>query len=1046
LTNEQWFRTDPKDYPSFSINHNFESSYAFTTFQSTFLLVDGSPDGGMNRGCVSANVTPYLGSSVGSVIRYLPLVILILVGISVIAASIFSPWGSSNTFRWTSNFSRDPDLLRLVTPGFGDCLQYIQFVVLTGALSLNYPGYFQPVVSRASWSILMFNTSLVSHGNGTQSLIDGIYVTNGTYGLDRLSQLVGLSTVQDIWAGTATYTAAIAVGVVVLIQLGFLGRLGHRHFSKSQQEDLRSKNLQFTLGNVLRIIFIYFLLPGVSLTFFQFVVAASAPTFVTALAAVFLIIFMAVAGWICYKVFSVRPRSQLFDDLPMMLLYGPLYNTYADNAAPFTLIPMLLTFIKGVAIGAVQHSGIAQVVLLAICEVILILTLNAFRPFAPATFMNLYHTIFASFRLASLLLMVAFVPSLGVTEAPKGVIGYVILLMHAVILVFGFLLNVLQHFLEVAALASGAGGEDGSHGAATRGGLVKVLGMRQLSRRMSRREGGHRHESFLPTSPAIPENDRRSQKSRSMSGSSTILLNNRSTPASDGRRSAGPDSILESAGLAHAHSSIGSAAATPRTPGTGSFSAAGGATSRQSGVIGLNTAVGAEASDPYYRPPRKRANTVETFSPAVRSRGSWASAGWTTTNTGESGRDEEMADQRLEPVGRSPVAEGQETYDDPRVSRTDYAVREVDYYYGIRGPALSGQPPTRRLKTGPADPTGPAASAAGWFKGLFGGKTKEKGKGFEVVRSSRAPPQMMPRDASGKAIAQQPETPGEQGGAAPRALNISDGEDEPVTRGAVEDDDDDDDDDEVSSVDSDDDEADARNHRVSAVAPSLPGLEPIGGIELPSRITSKASSRRSKVGILRSPTIPRKSSKRQSSSLLVNTEPSPERLATIPGGPVSPDEHPHVLYDPHKPRHKANLSVDSSRFPFGSVHTKSSRVSGDGQSATSSNPPVSDEEGMVPGPGHARHSSSALGRLAPPIRAEPERPTSMGYVQQYRTGDMLHAGEEHQGSSAEFVENARRNSTSPGERSSWMRSLLFSLFPLVGRQMLYPFNYSFPWP
>jgi hypothetical protein len=70
--------------------------------------------------------------------------------------------------------------------------------------------------------------------------------------------------------------------------------------------------------------------------------------------------------------------------------------------------------------------------------------------------------------------------------------------------------------------------------------------------------------------------------------------------------------------------------------------------------------------------------------------------------------------------------------------RTDYAVREVDYYYGVRGPALSNAP-ARKLKTGPADPVGPVSSATTWFQRLVGGKRKDKGKGFEVVRSSRVP-------------------------------------------------------------------------------------------------------------------------------------------------------------------------------------------------------------------------------------------------------------------------------------------------------------------
>lgn len=426
--------------------------------------------------CVSANITPQLGGSLTSLLRFMPLVILILVGLGTAFAAVMSPWGTVDVFKWTSNYGRDADLLRLVTPGFGDCLQYIQFAVLTGGLSLSYPGYFQPVVSQASWSTLMFNTSFVSRGDGTRSLVDGIYVTRGGYGMDRLSQLIGMTSVKDIWAGMIIWLLVIIGGMIACIQFGFFVRWLYRSLSHTQEEDLRAKNLPFTVGNVVRIVFNYFLLPTIALSMFQLVVAGVRPIapHTTALAALLLVTLIGFAAWLLRLVATVRPRSYLFDDLPTVLLYGPLYNTYSDNAAPFALIPMFLQLIRGIAIGAVQHSGIAQLVLLAICEVILILTLHAFRPFHSTTSNNAYHTFFAIVRLLTTLLSVAFVPSLGVSEAPKGWIGYVILLMHAIVLVFGFFLNAIQTIIEVAARLAGAGGEGGVGGGAARGGLVKV--------------------------------------------------------------------------------------------------------------------------------------------------------------------------------------------------------------------------------------------------------------------------------------------------------------------------------------------------------------------------------------------------------------------------------------------------------------------------------------------------------------------------------------------------------------------------------------------
>lgn len=457
--------------PAFSVAHDLYSTYSFTTITAVLKVTSGDANADP-LACIQASITPDLGTTIKSILIYLPLVVLILVAVATAGAAIFSPGGSTDVFLWTSNYGRDADLLRLVTPGFGDCLQYIQFIILAGSLSLNYPGFYQPVVSQISWSALMFNQSFVSHEDGKQRLVDGIYVANGTYGLDRMSQLVGMTADKDIWAGMVIWLLIILAAFVVLIQAGFVSRWGYRHISDTQEEDLRAKNIPFTVGNSIRIVFNYFLLPIVSLSTYQMVVAGRSPSVTVGLAALLLFACVGFAARLLWLIASTRPRSYLFDDLPTVLLYGPLYNTYSDNAATFALVPVMLTFLRGIAIGAVQPSGIAQLVLLAICEVILILTLNAFRPFHSPTSMNAYHTFFAVVRLLTILLSVAFVPSIGVKAAPRGWIGYVMLLMHAIVLVFGFFLNACQTLIEVIARLAGAGGEEGVGGA--RGGLVKV--------------------------------------------------------------------------------------------------------------------------------------------------------------------------------------------------------------------------------------------------------------------------------------------------------------------------------------------------------------------------------------------------------------------------------------------------------------------------------------------------------------------------------------------------------------------------------------------
>jgi len=992
--------------PAFSLSHNFFSTYAFTTFTVTLLIKNGD-ENVTAIGCVSANVTPDLGNGLSGVLKFLPLVVLIFVGFATAFAAVFSPWGTTDTFRWTTNYGRDADLLRLVTPGFGDCLQYIQFVALTGGLTLNYPGFYQPVVSKVSWSTLMFNQSFVSNTPGIDSLVDGVYATNGTYGLDVLRQLVGMNAVDDVWAGMAVWLLVIIGAVLALIQIGFLLRWLSRVINNTQEEDLRAKNMPFSVGNVIRIVFNYFLLPAVALSMFQLVVATKSPAYTVALAAVMLILILGFAVWLLYFIGSTRPKSFLFDDLPTVLLYGSLYNTYSDNAAPFALVPVLLTFVRGVAIGAVQPSGIAQLVILAICEVITILTLHAFRPFHSPTSMNAYHTFFAALRFATILLMISFAPSLGVTDGPKGWIGYAILLMHAIVLIFGFLLNAVQTIIEVAARMAGAGGDESG---AARGGLARVFGMRQLSRRLPRRDAGSRQSQLSSAAMLDAENDRKSYtmdggRLRSQSAGSTgVLLNRQSTALDSG--SGDPFGSIPPYQIGSSY--------TPSTPGEAStFSflpsaAAPSGLGRDRGpILGLSTA---ETADPYYRPPRLRRPTLEAYSPGARSRGSWASGDWANRRLSQpdSGNPDQIEifeglsiSGRATPVPEQPL-DGNAT--EPRRSKADYTTREVDFYYGVRGPALNANIPSRRIKTGPADPTGIPASAAGWFKGLFGGKTKEKGKGFEVVRSSRMPPGMGVRNAPGEAGV--PE-------GIPVATGVArngpiDSDDESVTAGpsrsgpskpmaAAEAEDEN----LVSPLGSEDDsesegsQGDFEISRISDVPPTLPGIE-IGqdGIELPSRFpskaTSKASSRRAKsINLVdiplvpglprvpsRKPSVPRKSSRRKSQSVDL-THPGAEFL-----------------------QHMAQGSLDSTRLPF--ERTNSSKR----QSTISAKSSV----GGLANQGSSQNTS-ALGHFSADPRND--RPASVGFVNQHSIRTINPSeNPEFLGSSAVVVDGRRSGSSS----------------------------------
>lgn len=983
--------TDIDHLSAFSVAHDLFSSYAFASLEATLRVQSGDVNG-QYYSCITASITPDLGSSIKAILRYLPLVVLIVVGVATIIAAIFSPWGSADLFQWTSNFGRDEDLLRLVTPGFGDCLQYIQFVVLTGSLSLNYPGFYQPAVSRVAWSSLMFNESFVTGGNGTQTVVDGIYEyrRGANYGLDRMSQLVGMTSDKDIWADMMVWLVVIVAAVSILAQIGFALRWLYRKIQKEPAEDLRSKNGPFTAGNVARLVMNFFLLPLTSLSFYQLVIAGKGPAYSVALAALALILVISFSLWMLWLFIKTRPRSYLFDDLLMVLAYGPLYNTYCDDAATFALTPLFVNFIRGIAIGALQTSGIAQLVLLAISEIVLILTINAFRPFPSATSMNIYHTCFSVIRLITILLSIAFVPSLGVEDSSRGWLGYAILIIHACTMVFGFFLNAVQTLIEVIARIAGAGGRDEETGAATRGGLNKVFGMRQLSRRLPRHATQERN-SMSSNAAMLNAMDNEHQKlqmaktrSRSVSAASGVLLDsptmsNRISQNLDGRALgvATPD-----------RSSRGSRRLTnlSRLSGAGSLG----------GIVGLQKQ--AEQKDPYYRPPRR--NTMDALaSPDL---------GLTQTHSkgpvaSESAIEDDGGEGPSVPMPHE-NDDFEEGTNDLTRTKTDYAVREVDFYYGVRGGALSSG--TRRLKTGPADPTGPVSTATGWFKNLVGGKTKEKHKGFEVVRSARAPPPaLLPptvpvpedqatepyRDNVQSAENTRHDRPNTQVVSSPPQRQLQRQSQHPSEYDDV-------------SLDSSDGEEEPFGHvdPVPARPPSLPLIEAVGGIEMPSRIGSEASrksrGKQSRVvdkDIPAVPAIPRKSSRRQSGG--ESQDRGAIRSVLSPSGPAK--------------QHKgSSQSLNTSRIPFTNTQSsaaRNKRYSTGAESTTSSVIRDGEENVPVQHPSYTaqlrQSASSALGAHGADLRHD--RPSNVGFVQQHRASDHIHYSPdspEFEGSAAEI--------------------------------------------
>lgn len=210
--------------------------------------------------------------------------------------------------------------------------------------------------------------------------------------------------------------------------------------------------------------------------------------------------------------------------------------------------------------------------------------------------------------------------------------------------------------------------------------------------------------------------------------------------------------------------------------------------------------------------------------------------------------------------------------------------------------------------------------------------------------------------------------------------------------------------------DSDDDSDDSydyhRHTKVSDVAPTLGPIDAGGGIELPSRIGSRASHMSRSHPSGRAPTIPRKSSRRTPSTDKAVLE-SSSRLSTVmdsaPGTPAHLSTHMPLGPGQHLQPNAGGIPI---RLPFGSTEPSPSP---EAHSAASSIYPTDNASDF--------NALDGNGQLMPPPNMQSgERPLSTGYVHQHHLArdNFQNPGYDagnHLEASAEIVERTRTMST-----------------------------------
>ncbi|KAI0122238.1 hypothetical protein F4814DRAFT_438326 [Daldinia grandis] len=400
---------------SFDVAIDTRAFHSLSTFHTTIHLI--GPDTN-EKGCLQANITPEISSALRAALRYVPISVLFFVLFVGIARSIRDSSQSAEAS------------LKAVLPGFADCLQYLQFIFLTGSLSLFYPGFYQPAVGRLGWMSL-FADGLIPHEFTYASINDGIYELNGTYGgtfgLELMTQIVGAPTTMGTWLNMVILIVAIAALSAICIEIFWL-------LNRPVGSDT---GLHRTFNRTLHVVLSYFMLPLIALSCYQLDNASHLPSWHILLASIFILSIFSAFAWLFLQI-PTRSLGILIFNGRKQYHQITSSDVLTQQHKSFVIVLFVLVFIRGVAIGGLQISGRAQLAVLGACELVLLACIIQFQAYSLLSI----ETISAAARLVVLLCMVAFVPGVA-SDNSRSAIGYLILFTHACILFFGFFIPAL---------------------------------------------------------------------------------------------------------------------------------------------------------------------------------------------------------------------------------------------------------------------------------------------------------------------------------------------------------------------------------------------------------------------------------------------------------------------------------------------------------------------------------------------------------------------------------------------------------------------------
>ncbi|KAM0417378.1 hypothetical protein ACHAPT_012612 [Fusarium lateritium] len=401
-------------------------------------------------GCMNGFLTPDIGPTMQSISFWGPIITFVM----VILAAGWREWSNLvQPLQDEEEGSGHRVLSRSHLTRIADCLSYIQFIFFAGALSLNYPGFLQPIVSSTSWSTLMLQRGIVIRHSLYAGIHDGIHEINGTFGgtagLEHMIQVMGAPATMATWTNIATLATVILICLFILIQIGLNLRWTRDWFRQAGQWRLESSSQDSrmtTVWVVLRVFLSYLLLPLTAWATYQMDKTKILPAYHTILTVMVVCLLLLGCWW---GLSSRSPQRMGY------LLIDELHKQEADEVPSrtqdyYTLATFAFLFARGAVIGGLQRFGTEQLFVLLACEV---------GQLGLATWawsvsgLISRATVVICARTCVLLLCVGMVPDLA-SHGASSALGYIILMFHALFMIGMFLVPSAYDLVQFAISAA----------------------------------------------------------------------------------------------------------------------------------------------------------------------------------------------------------------------------------------------------------------------------------------------------------------------------------------------------------------------------------------------------------------------------------------------------------------------------------------------------------------------------------------------------------------------------------------------------------------